>query len=62
MRDNSKGAGSSRTCFVVGPIGASNTQNRIHADWLLDGIIVPTFEGNFPDFKGKRQAETVQRV
>lgn len=37
-------------CFVVGPIGEVNSTSRVHADWLLKGIILPTFEQHFPEF------------
>jgi hypothetical protein len=39
-----------RRCFVVGPIGANGTPIRTHADWLLDGIIMPTFSEHFTEF------------
>jgi hypothetical protein len=31
----------SKLCFVVGPIGNEESEERIHADWLLEGIIAP---------------------
>gem|GEM_PF-7125758 len=40
-----------KTCFVVGPIGGAGTDVRTHADWLLDGIIKPTFREHYPDFE-----------
>ncbi len=40
-----------KTCFVVGPIGGAGTEIRTHADWLLDGIIKPTFREHYPDFE-----------
>ncbi|MGP4691590.1 hypothetical protein [Agrobacterium cavarae] len=40
-----------KTCFVVGPIGGAGTDIRTHADWLLDGIIKPTFREHYPDFE-----------
>ncbi|WP_313058560.1 hypothetical protein [Agrobacterium cavarae] len=40
-----------QTCFVVGPIGGAGTEIRTHADWLLDGIIKPTFREHYPDFE-----------
>ncbi|MBP2564501.1 hypothetical protein J2766_001060 [Agrobacterium tumefaciens] len=39
-----------KTCFVVSPIGAAGSTERIHADWLLEGIIKPVFDANYPDF------------
>jgi len=42
-----------KLCFVVGPIGDEGSEFRIHADWLLEGIIKPVL-ANFPDFHVKR--------
>jgi hypothetical protein len=42
-----------KLCFVVGPIGDEGTDVRIHADWLLEGIIKPVL-ANFPEFDVKR--------
>jgi hypothetical protein len=42
-----------KLCFVIGPIGPSASENRNHADWLLDGIIRPAMK-DFPDFEVKR--------
>ncbi|GAK69354.1 hypothetical protein RRU01S_04_01760 [Agrobacterium rubi TR3 = NBRC 13261] len=39
-----------KTCFVVGPIGDDDTEDRIHADWLLADIIQPVFDEHFSDF------------
>lgn len=44
MADKSK-----KDCFVVGPIGASDSEVRIHADWLLEEIISPVME-RLPEF------------
>lgn len=41
-------------CFVVGPIGDDESDDRTHADWLLEDIIQPVFEGHFPDFDVSR--------
>jgi hypothetical protein len=41
-----------KLCFVVGPIGAEDNLDRIHADWVLE-IIRPVIAG-FPDFETKR--------
>ncbi|MBN8905877.1 MAG: hypothetical protein J0H99_04455 [Rhodospirillales bacterium] len=43
-----------KLCFVVGPIGGDDSDERIHADWLLDGIIEPVFSAHFHDFEVKR--------
>lgn len=43
-----------KLCFVVGPIGDDNSEERIHADWLLEGIIEPVFAEHFPEFHVKR--------
>ena len=42
-----------KLCFVVGPIGAEDTDTRIHADWLLEEIIQPVM-AEFTDFEVKR--------
>jgi hypothetical protein len=42
-----------KLCFVIGPIGDADTEPRVHADWLLDGIIEPVMAA-FPDFGVKR--------
>ena len=31
----------SKLCFVVSPIGYEDSEERIHADWLLEAIIEP---------------------
>jgi hypothetical protein len=36
-----------KLCFVIGPIGDSDTPVRRHADWLLKGIIKPVFASHF---------------
>jgi hypothetical protein len=41
-------------CFVIGPIGGEGSPERNHADWLLQGIIHPEFEKDFPDWKVER--------
>lgn len=43
-----------KQCFVVGPIGGDDSDDRIHADWLLEAIIQPVFEEHFPDFEVTR--------
>jgi hypothetical protein len=43
-----------KTCFVVGPIGNDDSDDRIHADWLLEEIIQPVFEEKFPAFSVTR--------
>lgn len=40
----------SKSCFVVGPIGDDDSEDRVHADWLLEEIIQPVFEGKFSEF------------
>jgi hypothetical protein len=39
-----------KRCFVIGPIGAEDSENRIHADWLYSGIIEPVFAEHLTDF------------
>jgi hypothetical protein len=46
--------GEKNLCFVIGPIGDAGSDERRHADWLLDGIIAPMFAEHFPDFKLER--------
>ncbi|MCM2473959.1 hypothetical protein HGO38_10790 [Rhizobium sp. CG5] len=43
-----------KTCFVVGPIGDDTSDDRVHADWLLDGIITPVFEAHYKEFEVRR--------
>ncbi|TIQ18741.1 MAG: hypothetical protein E5X51_24440 [Mesorhizobium sp.] len=43
-----------KLCFIVGPIGADDSDDRIHADWLLEGIIAPVFEEHFEEFRVER--------
>src|SRR5712672_3484705 len=47
---------SSKLCFVIGPIGKPGSEPRVHADWLLNGIIKPVME-QFPNFTVKRADE-----
>jgi len=42
-----------KTCFVVGPIGAEDSDFRIHADWFLEEIVNPVKE-KLPEFKVSR--------
>jgi hypothetical protein len=46
----------SKLCFVIGPIGKLGSEPRIHADWLLNGIIKPVM-ASFPEFRVKRADE-----
>lgn len=39
-----------KLCFVVGPIGDDNSEDRVHADWLLEEIITPVFHESFSEF------------
>jgi len=41
-------------CFVVSPIGQAGSDQRRHADWVLNGIIKPVFDKSYPDFKVER--------
>lgn len=41
-------------CFVVCAIGADGSQQRTHADWVLEGIIKPLFAEHYPQFKVHR--------
>jgi hypothetical protein len=42
-----------KLCFVIGPIGDEGSDARVHADWLLEGIIEPVMT-DFPGFTVKR--------
>src|SRR5450631_3475402 len=42
-----------KLCFIVSPIGKPDSEVRIHADWVLDGVIRPVMN-KFPDFIVKR--------
>jgi hypothetical protein len=42
-----------KLCFVIGPIGEPETDERTHADWLLDGIIRPVMN-DYSQFLVKR--------
>ncbi|MDW9488223.1 hypothetical protein GYB73_08695 [Sinorhizobium meliloti] len=39
-----------KLCFVVGPIGADDSEARIHADWLFEEIVTPVLGEHFNDF------------
>lgn len=43
-----------KRCFVVGPIGKPDGEERIHSDWLLEGVILPVFAEHFRDFLVQR--------
>ena len=45
-----------KLCFIVGPIGAENSEIREHADWLRDNIIKPVMK-QFPGFEVRRGDE-----
>jgi hypothetical protein len=53
-----EGSTRQRICFVVGPIGEAGSETRRRADWLLKGVIVPTFSEHFAAFEVKR-ADTI---
>jgi hypothetical protein len=42
-----------KLCFVIGPVGDEESDTRVHADWLLEGVIEPVTT-EFPDFVVKR--------
>jgi hypothetical protein len=46
-----------KLCFVIGPIGEAGSDARTHADWLLDGIVRPVFQSQFPDYLVQRADE-----
>ncbi len=41
-------------CFVIGPIGADRSPERLHADWLYQEIILPSFQRDFPEWTVER--------
>jgi hypothetical protein len=45
---------SDKHCFVIGPIGEEGSADRVHADWLLEGIIRPVFQKDFPEWTVER--------
>ena len=45
--------------FVVGPIGAEDSDFRIHADWVLEEIVNPTML-KCPDFAVSRADKLMQ--
>ena len=42
-RSQMTGAPEKKLCFVIGPIGSDDSEERVHADWLLKAIIEPVF-------------------
>lgn len=48
-----------KTCFVIGPIGSSDSQTRIDADFLLDGIIKEVLENEPFNYDVKRADKDV---
>jgi len=45
-----------KLCFVIGPIGAEDSKERIHSEWVLAYIIRPVMDG-FPSYHVKRADE-----
>jgi hypothetical protein len=43
----------SKLCFVIGPIGDEDSEDRIHADWLLEEVILPVMK-DFPQYYVRR--------
>jgi hypothetical protein len=48
-----------RLCFVIGPIGDEGTETRLHADWVLQGIIQPIFKKHFNEYQVERADQIV---
>jgi hypothetical protein len=46
------------TCFVIGPIGPEDSETRVHADWLYEGVIKPAIK-NFPEFSEPVRADKI---
>jgi hypothetical protein len=60
MNETGNATQPTKLCFVIGPIGEPTGEKR-HADWLLDGIIKPTFQQSFPDYRVQRADEIMQQ-
>ena len=56
MADN----GERKTCFLIGPIGAEGSEERIKADWLLKGIVKPALENEEYGYKVTRADEIAE--
>jgi hypothetical protein len=53
MAEEEEEAEPDKLCFVVGPIGADDSADRVRADWLLEMVIEPVMV-DFPQFAVKR--------
>jgi hypothetical protein len=53
-KEEAKSLSGSKLCFVVSPIGPPGGPERIHADWLLKGIVEPVFAEHFKEFRVER--------
>jgi hypothetical protein len=42
-----------KLCFVVGEIGATKTPERTIAMWLMNEIVQPVLEADYPDFEAR---------
>jgi hypothetical protein len=40
-----------KLCFVIGPIGATKSTERSTDMWLVNEVVRPVLEANFPDFE-----------
>lgn len=49
-----------KLCFVIGAIGEDGSPERVHADWLLEGIINPVFREHFTHFNVVRADKIAQ--
>lgn len=43
-----------KLCFVIGPLGKANSDQRAHADFLLKEIVKPVFRNRFSEFSVQR--------
>lgn len=49
-----------KKCFVVGPIGDPGSEDRVHADWLFETIIVPTMK-QFENYEHPIRADKISQ-
>lgn len=47
-------------CFLIGPIGGEDSDERIHSDWVCDGIVKPVLENEPFDYKVTRADEIAE--
>lgn len=60
MTDQTAPPAKQKTCFVIGPIGSPDSNERTAADWLLHAVIRPVLEDKEFGFKVMRADEFPQ--